>query len=136
MAELQNLMMESGLEPPDADMATAMTAYENNGPSPMQGPPPKKQEELFAEIDSNEDGVIDQDELETLAEKISEETGVTIDTEDGIANYDSDGDGALSSEELKGLLETLNNNSEGLSSLLEGLLNGSDAVENLLNSTA
>ncbi len=105
MAELQNLMMESGLEPPEANVSMAMDAYGKNGPPPMQGPPPPKPEELFAETDSNEDGTIDQDELDALAEKIAEATGQTIDTETAIADYDADGDGSLNQEELQSLME-------------------------------
>lgn len=88
--ELQAFLDASGIQPPRPYAAQGM----GKGP-----------EGLFSEIDTDGSGGISQTELETLAEKIEEETGTAIDTEEALSTYDTDGDGELSSEELQSFLD-------------------------------
>lgn len=73
------------------------------GSAAMYRPDPK---EFFKKVDSDGSGEVSQAELKTLAEKIQEKTGQTIDVSDeAVAGYDSDGSGSLSAEELKAVME-------------------------------
>jgi Ca2+-binding EF-hand superfamily protein len=62
--------------------------------------------EMFKKVDTDGSGGISQSELDALAEKISSDTGRTIDTGNAIATYDTDGNGELSSEEMDAFMKS------------------------------
>ena len=64
------------------------------------GPPPPKPEEKFKELDTNASGSLDTSELKSLAEQLSQMTGVTVSAEDLLANLDLDGSGSLEVGEM------------------------------------
>lgn len=55
----------------------------------------------FNKADTNGDGFLDAAELATVAGKISEMTGETVEADQLLADLDSDGDGQLSGEEFE-----------------------------------
>ena len=61
--------------------------------------------EMFKKLDADNSGGISESELETLAQKISKDTGQTIDTKNAISIYDTDGNGELSSEEMSAFMQ-------------------------------
>ena len=59
------------------------------------------QAKMFAKVDTNGDGGVDQAELGTMLDKISQKTGTSLgDTAKVFASMDSDGNGSLSATEL------------------------------------
>jgi Ca2+-binding EF-hand superfamily protein len=59
------------------------------------------QAKMFAKVDTNGDGSVDQAELGTMLDKISQKTGTSLgDTAKVFASMDTNGDGSLSSDEL------------------------------------
>ncbi|MBI5578077.1 MAG: EF-hand domain-containing protein [Deltaproteobacteria bacterium] len=70
-------------------------------------PPPPDFGQMFDDTDADADGSIDQSEMQTLADKIAENSGQTIDVEDLFSQYDSDSDGKLSEDEAKAAMESL-----------------------------
>jgi Ca2+-binding EF-hand superfamily protein len=119
---------------------------------PMQGMRQKDPEKMFSKIDASGDGGIDQAELNSFAEKISEKTGQTIDSESGLANFDANGDGKLDMGELKSLMDdsglqppnpnyfmvmsaySKNQEDDSISSLLETLNDSTEESTSLLES--
>ena len=66
----------------------------------------QQQAKMFAKVDANSDGGVDQAELKTMLSDVSKKTGVSIDgnVADTFTKMDSNTDGKLSSDELaKGL---------------------------------
>jgi Ca2+-binding EF-hand superfamily protein len=66
----------------------------------------QRQAKMFAKVDANSDGGVDQAELKTMLSEVSRKTGVSIDgnVADTFTKMDSNTDGKLSSDELaKGL---------------------------------
>jgi Ca2+-binding EF-hand superfamily protein len=61
--------------------------------------------ELFTKLDADGSGGLDSTEVQSLTEKISEVTGVSVDLSEFLATYDSDGDGSLSEDETVAALE-------------------------------
>lgn len=61
--------------------------------------------DMFKKLDADGSGGISESELETLAQKISKDTGQTIDTKKAISTYDADGNGELSSEEMSAFMQ-------------------------------
>jgi Ca2+-binding EF-hand superfamily protein len=61
--------------------------------------------EMFKKLDADSSGGISESELETLAQKISKDTGQTIDTKKTISTYDTDGNGELSSQEMSAFMQ-------------------------------
>ena len=55
----------------------------------------------FERMDSNGDGSLDETEIGSMADKISEMTGESINASEIISKLDSDGDGLISEEEFK-----------------------------------
>lgn len=55
----------------------------------------------FEKMDSNGDGLLDEAELGSMAEKISEKTGQSVDAAQLLSKLDADSDGMLNQEELK-----------------------------------
>lgn len=60
---------------------------------------------LFTKADADGSGGLDSTEVQTLTEKISEATGVSVDLSEFLATYDGDGNGTLSEEETVAALE-------------------------------
>jgi Ca2+-binding EF-hand superfamily protein len=94
----------------EEETQTAMDAHRPQGPPPggMQGPPPPPppdMSQMVSDADEDEDGYLDESEVSTITEMISNATGNEIDTEEFMAEYDSDGDGVLSKEEALAALE-------------------------------
>ena len=59
------------------------------------------QARMFAKVDSNGDGSVDQAELGSLLDKISQKTGASFgDTAKAFTSMDTNGDGSLSADEL------------------------------------
>ncbi len=54
----------------------------------------------FNKMDENSDGSLDASELVSMAEKLSEKTGTTIDSSDIISKLDTDDDGVVSQDEF------------------------------------
>lgn len=61
---------------------------------------PPSPEMMFKTADTDQDGKISKEELETFAKKIEEKTGQTLDVDQMFADYDEDQDGSLSVGEL------------------------------------
>jgi Ca2+-binding EF-hand superfamily protein len=57
-------------------------------------------EDIFNSLDTNGDGVISQDELEAMFDKMAAVTGSSPDSAEAISSYDQDGDEALNQEEM------------------------------------
>lgn len=58
------------------------------------------QAKMFAKVDTNGSGGVDQTELSTMLSDISQKSGVTLDAQKLFASMDSNSDGSLSSDEL------------------------------------
>ena len=54
----------------------------------------------FQKMDSNGDGAVDQSEISTIADKINEKTGHSVDTDRIMSKLDSDGDGQITQTEF------------------------------------
>jgi len=66
------------------------------------------QAKMFAKVDTDGSGSVDQSELDTMLSKISEKTGATFDdTAKVMSSMDSNGDGSLSSDELDSGMKSL-----------------------------
>lgn len=61
--------------------------------------------EIFTKLDADSSGGLDSTEVQSLTEKISEATGVSVDLSEFLATYDANGDGALSEDETVAALE-------------------------------
>jgi len=61
--------------------------------------------EIFTKLDADSSGGLDSTEVQSLTEKISEATGVSVDLSEFLATYDSDGNGTLSEDETVAALE-------------------------------
>lgn len=61
--------------------------------------------ELFSKLDTDGSGSLEQTEVQSLTEKISEATGVSVDLAEFLTTYDTDADGALSEDEAVTALE-------------------------------
>ncbi len=91
--ELQSFMKDNGPPPPPPN---------GMGGSPgMNG----QSDDLFAKLDSNSDGGIDKNEFSTFAEKLSKDTGNSINVDNVFSTYDTNNDGTLSSEEMKAFMK-------------------------------
>jgi len=55
----------------------------------------------FEQLDSNGDGSLDKTELSSLADKISEMTGQSVNVDELVSKLDSDEDGLVSQEEFE-----------------------------------
>ena len=63
-------------------------------------------QDFYKKVDSDGSGGVSQTELQTMAEKLKEKTGSTIDTSDeAFSGYDSDGNGSLSMDELNAIMQ-------------------------------
>ena len=69
---------------------------------PMQAHRSQMQAKMFAKVDTDGSGGVDQAELKTMLSDISQKTGVSLDgdTAETFSTMDSNADGSLSSEEL------------------------------------
>ncbi len=76
--------------------------------------------EMFKEIDADGSGGISAGELETMAQKLSAHTGVSIDTGNAISTYDTDGNGELSSEEMQAFMESTMHQGMGMMRMQDG----------------
>ncbi|TDX53165.1 hypothetical protein [Orenia marismortui] len=63
-----------------------------------------KEAELISNLDQDGDEALSQAEFEELSAKISEDTGITIDSEEAFAQADENEDGVLNQDELKNLM--------------------------------
>lgn len=57
-------------------------------------------DDLFTKVDSNQDGSLDESEVASFADKMSEMTGQSSDAAEMMAMFDSDEDGAVSESEF------------------------------------
>ncbi len=69
---------------------------------PMKAHRSQMQAKMFAKVDTDGSGGVDQAELKTMLSDISQKTGVSLDgdTAEAFSTMDSNADGSLSSEEL------------------------------------
>lgn len=58
------------------------------------------QAKMFAKVDTDSSGGVDQNELSTMLSDISQKSGITLDAQQLFTNMDSNSDGSLSSDEL------------------------------------
>jgi len=65
----------------------------------------QRREQMFDKLDTDASGGLDTVEFSEFAQKLSDKTGNTIDSETVFATYDADNDGALSSDELTTYME-------------------------------
>ncbi|WP_018248861.1 CREC-EF hand family protein [Orenia marismortui] len=63
-----------------------------------------KEAELISNLDQDGDEALSQAEFEELSAKISEDTGITIDSEEAFAQADENEDGVVNQNELKNLM--------------------------------
>lgn len=61
--------------------------------------------EMFTKLDADNSGSLNETEVQTLTEKISEATGVSVDLSEFMATYDTDGVEGLSEDETTAALE-------------------------------
>ncbi len=61
--------------------------------------------DLVSKLDTDGSGSLEQTEVQSLTEKISEATGVSVDLAEFLTTYDTDADGALSEDEAVAALE-------------------------------
>jgi Ca2+-binding EF-hand superfamily protein len=80
--------------PPPGGMMKPMAAM---GTMPPGGAPDLSQ--IFSEADQDEDGTLDESEVQGLADMISHVTEQVIDAADLLAEFDEDGDGVLNEDE-------------------------------------
>lgn len=67
----------------------------------MQRPPaPPKPEEKFKEMDTDGNGSLNTDEMQAMAEQLSEMTGVEMSVDDLLEKLDADGNGTLEVGEM------------------------------------
>lgn len=64
------------------------------------GPPPPTPEEKFQELDTDTSGSLDLEELLSMAEQLSQMTGVEISAEDLLEKLDADGSGSVEVAEM------------------------------------
>ena len=74
------------------------------GMAPMRRPDPQ---EMFKKVDSDSSGGVSQTELQTLTEKISENSGQSLDAAKLLSEYDSNSDGSLGQDEMNSLMESI-----------------------------
>ena len=69
----------------------------------------QRQAKMFAKVDADGSGSVDQAELTTMLDKVSEKTGVALSSNiaDTFASMDSNSDGSLSSDELDSGMKAL-----------------------------
>ena len=67
----------------------------------------KRKQELFNKVDSDGNSSISQTELTALTDKISQDSGKTLDASSLLSQYDSDSDGSLNSDEMDSLMESI-----------------------------
>ncbi|OQX11414.1 MAG: hypothetical protein BWK76_19185 [Desulfobulbaceae bacterium A2] len=108
---------EEAFSSADADGDGALSAEEldtfmqENAPPPPEGvggmPPglPPGGDDLFEKLDSSGDGSVDTEEFAVFADKLSEDSGTSVETSSVFSKYDADGDGVLSAEELQAYLQ-------------------------------
>lgn len=65
------------------------------------------QAKLFARVDADSSGAVDQTELQSLLTDISKKTGKRLDAEQVLRSMDGDSDGSLSSKELAAGMKTV-----------------------------
>ncbi|KJR42780.1 calretinin [Candidatus Magnetoovum chiemensis] len=113
----------------------------------------KSPQDMFNEIDANSDGLLDQTELEELAQNISNMGGSALDVSQAISDYDTDGDNSLNQDEMDSFMKdnaprpsqqtnqamssyAMNMDSDQLSSLLDMLKSSSEDTKtsNSMNS--
>jgi Ca2+-binding EF-hand superfamily protein len=82
--------------------------------------------DMFKKLDADGSGGISESELETLAQKISKDTGQTIDTKKAISTYDADGNGELSSEEMSAFMQATMQQGMGMMGMPGGPGKGGD----------
>lgn len=61
--------------------------------------------QLFTKLDADGSGSLESTEVQSLTEKISEATGISVDLAEFFSTYDADSDGALSQDEAVTALE-------------------------------
>lgn len=64
-----------------------------------------KENPFFSKVDSNQDGTVDQSELQTLVDEITSSSGQNIDVASSLSQYDTDQSGTLSDDELKAFMQ-------------------------------
>jgi len=97
--------MLSAYMPAPPDMSAVGGGFGGGGMTgvsmPPPPPPPQDAEEMFSNIDTDSSGTIDESELTTFVNDLTEKTGIEIDIDEVLSTYDKDGDKALSQEELE-----------------------------------
>jgi Ca2+-binding EF-hand superfamily protein len=74
------------------------TSYTSTSSTPER-PQPATAKELFAKLDSNGDGAVDQDELKSALSQKSDD-GLLVSLSKQFGDLDSDASGSLSAEEM------------------------------------
>jgi len=102
--------------------------------APPAGPPPDPAEK-FAELDTDANGTLSQDELDAMATDFAADTGQTIDMTDAISSYDTDGDGELNQDEMDTMMQAQREaggvSSDGNSSMMRLASNTYQATSNM-----
>jgi hypothetical protein len=95
-------MTISGFSMYDTSMYSLNTQSTNSsvegGTGKPQGPPPSGGQQ-GPQVDTNEDGYWDSDELESMVSSLNEENGTSLSSSELMDEYDTDGDGLISSSE-------------------------------------
>ncbi len=74
----------------------------------MQGMQQRKgMGERFNQLDADKNGGLDQTELQTMADKISEMTGQKLNVEEVTKTYDANNDGLLGQDEMQSMMMEL-----------------------------
>lgn len=67
----------------------------------MPGHRPEMPHDIFKRLDQSGDGVLNDAELQTMADELSQRTGTTVTVDDLKARLDGDGDGGVSLDEMR-----------------------------------
>jgi Ca2+-binding EF-hand superfamily protein len=107
---------ESAFSTYDADGNGTLSAEELDAFMKATAPPPpqggrdaqgmqQRLDDLFGKIDSNGDSSLSKSEFTVFANKLSEDSGTTVNVDTIYSTYDKDGDGTLSESELDAFMK-------------------------------
>lgn len=107
---------ESAFSTYDADGNGTLSAEELDTFMKATAPPPPRDgmdaqgmqqrlDDLFGKIDSNNDSSLSKSEFSVFANKMSEDSGTTVNVDSVFSTYDKDGNGTLSESELDAFMK-------------------------------
>lgn len=95
----------SGTSPAEAAAAYEANNSEEEEEVAISEAPPSSPGKMFNSLDTDQDGVISEEELQDLFDDISASNGETLAAAEIIGTYDRNGDGTLSREEMETMMQ-------------------------------